>query len=240
MSSLKIYLILITCFSIVFFKTSVANAPVFISYFVVWNVGQGQWLTQISPDKCQHFDVGGEIKTFNRIKPYFISLCSQKLNEIFLTHWDYDHVLNLPQLVRYSAKTCWQIKPLIGVQKKMSQKILSLNIPSCANKSDIEQIWHPQNFKNTNDASIVFGHKNILISGDSPMSQEKIWSTQMNLQSTKVLILGHHGSKTSTSEQLLEKLPHLKMSLVSTKKIQSTCFENGGLGKYLAAKLLKN
>lgn len=208
---------LIVIYIIVFFKCSLATAPYYLNYFVIWNVGQGQWLTYISNDKCQHFDVGGEFKTFSKVRPYFIQFCSQKLNEIFLTHWDYDHILNLPQLVRHSSKVCWQIKPLIGVQKKMSQKILKLGIANCEKKPEIEELWHPQNFKNTNDASIVFSHKNILISGDSPKSQELLWASQMNLQQIQVLLLGHHGSKTSTSQELLNALPRLKMAVASAR-----------------------
>ncbi len=208
---------LFVIYLIIFFKCSLALTPAHINYFVAWNIGQGQWLTYISNDKCQHIDVGGEFKSFNKVRSHFVHFCSQKLNEIYLTHWDYDHILNLPQLVRHSANVCWQIKPLIGAQKKMSQKILSLNIKSCSQVHQLDEFWHPQNFKNTNDASIVFRHKNILISGDSPKTQELLWARQMNLQHIKVLLLGHHGSKTSTSEELLRQLPNLKMSIASAR-----------------------
>lgn len=191
--------------------------PPHLNYFVVWNIGQGQWVTHISNDTCKHFDVGGEFNTFSKVRPYFIQYCSQKLNELFLTHWDYDHILNLPQLVRHSPKVCWQTKPLIGAQKKMSQKILNLNITGCKTPRELDEIWHPQNFKNTNDTSIVFSYKNFLISGDSPKSQELLWAQQMNLQQIQVLLLGHHGSKTSTSSELLATLPSLKMTVVSAR-----------------------
>jgi competence protein ComEC len=192
-------------------------APPYLNYFVVWNIGQGQWVTYISSDKCQHFDVGGEFKTFTKIRPHFIKFCSQKLNELFLTHWDYDHILNLPQLVRHSSKVCWQVKPLIGAQKKMSQKMFNLNIASCKTLHPLDEIWHPHNFKNTNDASIVFSYKNFLISGDSPKAQEFLWTKQMNLQHIQVFLLVHHGSKTSTSAKLLTALPNLKMAVVSAR-----------------------
>lgn len=232
---------LILVFKIVFFKCSLALSPVYLNYFVVWNIGQGQWLTHITTDRCLHFDVGGEFKTFNRIRSYFIQFCSQKSNEIYLTHWDYDHILNLPQLVRHSSKVCWQVKPLIGLQKKMSQKILDLNISSCKNKPEANEIWHPKEFKNTNDASIVFSHKNVLISGDSPQSQEKIWSSQMNLQNIRVLLLGHHGSKTSTSRELLSALPSLKMTIASARyqKYKHPHFKNVELLKKKNIPLLK-
>ena len=185
--------------------------------------------------------MGGEFKTFSRVKPHFLKLCAQKTNEIFLTHWDYDHILNLPQLARHSSKICWQIKPLIGAQKKMSQKIFHLSLPNCSTPQDLNEIWHPLNFKNTNDASIVFSHKNFLISGDSPKSQELVWSKQMNLQNVKVLILGHHGSKTSTSEHLLNSLPSLKMVVASARyqKYKHPHFKNVALLKQKRIPLLK-
>lgn len=235
-----VFLILII-FSIVFLKCSTATTPTYLNYFVIWNVGQGQWITQITPDKCLHFDVGGEFKTFQRLKPYFIHYCSQISNEIYLTHWDYDHILNLPQLVRHSSKVCWQIKPLIGSQKKMSQKILNLKITNCNQMPAFDEIWHPQQFKNTNDASIVFRHKNILISGDSPRTQEKIWSQRMNLEKIRILMLGHHGSKTSTSQELLNSLPNLKMTVASARyqKYKHPHFKNVELLKKNKLPLLK-
>ena len=38
-----------------------------------------------------------------------------------------------------------------------------------------------------------------------------------NLTEAQYLLLGHHGSRTSTSEQLLVGLPHLKLAIASSR-----------------------
>jgi len=63
--------------------------------------------------------------------------------------------------------------------------------------------------------------RSILIPGDSPAPAEKIWLPQLlpilNGQPIEVLILGHHGSYTSTSEDLLQKLSP-KVGIASARK----------------------
>ncbi|MBK7961611.1 MAG: hypothetical protein IPK04_10715 [Bdellovibrionales bacterium] len=50
---------------------------------------------------------------------------------------------------------------------------------------------------------------------------EKIWAanlTNLETKQIKVLILGHHGSKTSTSEALLQRLPRLKFAIATARE----------------------
>jgi len=64
-------------------------------------------------------------------------------------------------------------------------------------------------FKETNDASsivrLVYGSKSFIINGDAPISVEQFLARndKQGLKST-VLKLGHHGSKTSTSDEFLD------------------------------------
>jgi competence protein ComEC len=69
----------------------------------------------------------------------------------------------------------------------------------------------------SNDLSRVFQWKNILIPGDSPIKQERIWGHNSDTRS-QILILGHHGSRTSTSDTLLNHLPNLKFAIASARK----------------------
>lgn len=39
-----------------------------------------------------------------------------------------------------------------------------------------------------------------------------------DLKSVRVLALGHHGSRTSTSKDLLKELPNLKLAIASARK----------------------
>jgi competence protein ComEC len=72
--------------------------------------------------------------------------------------------------------------------------------------------------KKRNDTSTVIQIQNFLIPGDSPSQKEKIWAKNI-LPNNKIeiLILGHHGSKTSSSEVLISRLSHLKMAIASSR-----------------------
>ncbi len=66
-------------------------------------------------------------------------------------------------------------------------------------------------FTETNDASVVarlvYGDKSFLLTGDSPISVEQFLArTDGSRLKTTVLKLGHHGSKTSSSDEYLDQV----------------------------------
>lgn len=205
-------------FCILLFKHNNADAPYYTNRWVVWNVGQGQWVTHILTDSCHHFDMGGEFGSFKTIKKPLIHSCGKKQNTLNLSHWDYDHFLNVPAFARAFPHFCWQTLPEFGYRKKTAQEVLKLNIPNCSQPAERLLYWVPLIVRNTNDASIIFSEENVLLAGDSPIQQEKIWAFELNnIASTRVLLLGHHGSRTSTGKQLLSQLPQLKFTISSAR-----------------------
>jgi competence protein ComEC len=72
----------------------------------------------------------------------------------------------------------------------------------------------------SNEASHVFEIQGVaLVTGDSPKGNERIWSRRLARgDASPVLVLGHHGSRTSTSETLLQRLPRLVMAVASARK----------------------
>lgn len=185
--------------------------------FIVWNVGQGLWSTLQSKDICYHVDFGGEKYSSKRIQNCFS-------NEIFLTHLDQDHISFLP---RIKSKSCLHtigssLLKFYGKNKiHKLKKIQQLDL--CDSKqSDIEKIFPLEDFNASpsfkdNDLSSVFKVRNqILIPGDSTLRSEKIWQTK-KLSSIQILVLGHHGSQTSTGEELLRQLPNLRMAISSSR-----------------------
>ena len=82
--------------------------------------------------------------------------------------------------------------------------------------------------KTANEVSRVFViEKTILAPGDSPQKAEKYWAPQLAVHQInqtpdqnriRILVLGHHGSRTSTSAALLSRLPHLNAAIVSARK----------------------
>jgi competence protein ComEC len=184
---------------------------------VVWNVGQGQWITITEGSTCYHFDMGGEFFPWSRLR----ALCGDRQNKVLLSHWDWDHIGALAdrKLLKNLPRICILKMPL-GKSSPRKMALLKRFSP-CAQRADTgaEKIfsWQPSIAKNSNDLSQVFEFQSLLMPGDSPKSQEKIWKDRAWLRSARILILGHHGSRTSTSTELLSQLPQLKVSISSAR-----------------------
>jgi competence protein ComEC len=198
-----------------------AQGPSFRAIFIIWNIGQGQWLTAIQDNRCDHFDFGGEKFPLNKIKHQ----CFEKQNHLHLSHWDYDHWGGLKKLTKIVPNICHKPWPSLHEKKRLpeSAAILSAckNEPAALWFGPEKEILNKKGLT-SNDFSQVFIYQNrILIPGDSTLRMEKIWASPsmgLNKKQIRILILGHHGSKTSTSENLLQNLPHLKLAIASARK----------------------
>jgi competence protein ComEC len=184
------------------------------NYVVIWNTGQGQWITSITNETCLHFDVGGEHFPWQKISYQ----CRHKENHIYLSHWDWDHIGGLSHWPHWP--TCMALEPL-GKTTTSKFKLIK-KIKHCSTKKPDSQnsLWtwsSQQDLKDTNSLSHVSRYHDFLIPGDSPKAQELIWMHQPWISQSKILILGHHGSHTSTSKELLLHLPQLKMAVASAR-----------------------
>jgi competence protein ComEC len=180
--------------------------------WVLWNVGQGQWLTMVEPQTCKHFDLGGEQAPWKLIQKY----CRDRLNQIFLSHDDQDHISFLKGLLRRFPSTCILNEPHLRkpALKKTLRKL------QCG--QEIIRPWSvryepPKHRKNNRNSQVVVV-RDVLIPGDSTRSDEKLWTRLIPHDQVQILILGHHGSLTSTSKDLLNTLTSLKMAFASARK----------------------
>lgn len=191
--------------------------------FVIWNVGQGQWTTLIEDSACIHFDMGGEKNVISNVA----SICQTKTNIIHLSHWDWDHLSFAINYFKKLPNSClWQL-PLGKTSEKRQKTFEKINMCSQLlrekfKKNNFINIFTPSaKLKNTNDRSLILtaSSSHILIPGDSPKKEEFVWAKQNNqLKNIYGLVLGHHGSRTSTSNFLLHQLPHLKWAVASSRK----------------------
>jgi competence protein ComEC len=55
------------------------------------------------------------------------------------------------------------------------------------------------------------------VPGDSPIDQEKLWIHNFKLNRARILILGHHGSQTSTGKDLLKSLKRVRLAIASSR-----------------------
>lgn len=186
--------------------------------FVVWNIGQGQWTTAMFGDQCWHFDMGGERAPL----PQLHRLCGDKNNEIFLSHWDLDHIGGVRKFKRQPLRMCLALRPL-GRSKPHKEELLE-GLRSCgtvADNKNLQIIRRPTLSRDSNSMSHVSQWDRFLIPGDSPIPEERRWVPQLrHPERVEVLVLGHHGSRTSTSDLLLRNLPHLKMAVASARWVK--------------------
>lgn len=181
--------------------------------FIIWNVGQGSWATLIERKTCYHIDMGGEKAPLHLI----FKKCQRRENVVFITHLDWDHINKIKIFSRNVDKLC--LFPIKELQKKTKASLWLKTTLLCKENisSPIQIIHRPQGVRNKNQSSLIYVIKGTaLISGDSPSSEEKVWAKKVPT-SVSILILGHHGSLTSTSTYLLETL-NISLAIASARK----------------------
>jgi len=216
------------------------SSPVSVSLrprrqMIVWNVGQGAWSTEVFDQVCLHFDAGGERSALPLLPKY----CEGHENLLFLSHADQDHIGFAASLAQ-TFPTCVESLP-VGLSYRKKKNLSP--IPLCPTPQTLSsfdaslvpiaiKVWPLKIFdgKNPhakhmspNDTSRVWISRNewFVIPGDSPKREEKIWRENIPHPSRiRILILGHHGSRTSTSDKTLLKMPHLEMAVSSARQVR--------------------
>lgn len=183
----------------------------------VLDVGQGQCVILQSEGKTFVVDCGGDgdTTTADIAAGRLLSQGISSLDGLILTHYDRDHAAAAPYLLsRVPANVLYLpncndgdgtaftlksgISPYIIVDEILSISYGTTKItliPSQRNLSD-----------NESGMCILFQTENydILITGDRSITGELELLRNVLLPELEVLIVGHHGSKYSTSEALLE------------------------------------
>lgn len=186
----------------------------FKNQFIIWNIGQGQWITTVEQQTCYHFDVGGEFFNPNEIAKY----CLKKKNIVFYSHWDWDHI-GLTSKLKNNVKNICIAKPPLGTTQEYKKNLLN-KISLC--EKSFPQIktlnFNYKKSKSDNDLSQIYIYQErFLIPGDSTKKMEKIWAPLLS-KKIKWLSVSHHGSKTSTSKEFLNRIPQVKQAFVSARK----------------------
>lgn len=208
---------------ILLFYSQPTSQPFTKNFFIVWNVGQGLGTTWIDRKSCFHFDLGGDQVPIKKIRLF----CQNKTNVVHLSHSDQDHISGLAQLPLITKKICLTHYPHTENRRKVHffkrfQICKSNDLPSLL----YSVLWtdNPNKNKSSNDSSRVVDLRldklSIINPGDSSKKMERLWAPRIKSLSShrQVLILGHHGSQTSTSHELLQALPKLSMSIASARQ----------------------
>lgn len=197
----------------------------------VLSVGEGQSILLQSKGKTFLVDCGGgnNASAANAAAQMLISQGIFHIDGAALTHYDIDHSGGLLYfLSRITVDTLYlpdmEDKGFLGkigdtydVQLIQEDTMISLGTGEIT-------LFQPGNLKTTNEncMCILFDTQNcdILITGDRGKSGEKRWIKEHPEIDVDVLIAGHHGSKNSTTSELLETVTP-EIVVISTGKNNS-------------------
>lgn len=181
----------------------------------VLSVGEGQSILLQSKGKTFLVDCGGgnDASAANAAAQMLISQGIFHIDGAALTHYDRDHSGGLLYfLSRISVDTLYlpdmeakgfleEIGDSYNVQLIQEDTVIPLGTGEIT-------LYQPGSLKTTNEncMCILFDTQNcdILITGDRGKSGEKRWLKEHPGLDVDVLIAGHHGSKNSTTEELLD------------------------------------
>lgn len=189
------------------------------------DVGQGDAIYVRSPSGIDMLIDGGKDKSVLRELPKVMGLTDRTIDIVVATHPDADHIGGLPDVLdRYVVKNfvrtslkgegsyVERLDRYASDEKDMTiiqiDSVRSINLGGGA-YAEILYPDHEIQGGDTNNASIVmrvvFGSTTVMLTGDAPSAVEE-WLVKLygkDLDSD-ILKAGHHGSKTSTSENFLE------------------------------------
>ena len=219
-------IIIITAISIIVNNTNRETKIYFI------DVGQGDSTLIITENKKNILiDGGGNINNEiydigkNTLLPYLLDRGVSKIDYLFVSHFDYDHVGGLDEVIdQLNVKQIIipKVENISEEEKKFLNKVKEKNINVSrvneknriyVDKNTIIQILSPlnklikDNYINNNSLvfKFIYNDFSILFTGDIEKIAEKeiINNSKIDELKCDVLKIPHHGSKTSTTEEFL-------------------------------------
>ncbi len=192
-----------------------------------FDIGQGDAIFIETPHKYQILIDGGPSSTVLEKLGNEMPFWDRSIDLIILTHPEHDHIAGLIEVLKnYEVKNIlWtgvfkNTKEFEEWTKLIEEEEVNITIAQAGQKIIISSIFlkilHPfenlagQDIKNTNNTSIIvrliFNDNCFLFTGDASKSIErKVIDKGLNLN-CNVLKVGHHGSKSSTSKELVESV----------------------------------
>ena len=214
-------------------QAPVENRSVSLPQVIVWDVGQGLSVLVRHQKQALLYDTGPAIPgVFSAVEsvilPNLRALGVQRLDALVVSHADGDHSGGLEQLV-----TELPLARLIGGEAaetadRLGQAGLARTVDDCGSQTlmlgRLElDFWRSERAKEGNGASCVLRIRDPdsatewLLTGDITVREEAEYLSYLNEQSAqttkkaqkainRVLLAPHHGSKTSSSDSLVQAL----------------------------------
>ena len=202
------------------------------SFIIFFDVGQGDSLFIHNGSSNILIDTGGNRFNDTLTNNLIISLKSfgmRKIDYLVLSHGDYDHMGEAINLVNNFKveKVIFNCGEFNDLEKELIKVLDKKKIPyySCIKELNVDNnrlyFLQTQEYNNENDNSNVIyteidGYK-FMFMGDAGTDKEKDILNKYNISNIDILKVGHHGSKTSSSESFIDEI-NPKYSIVSVGK----------------------
>lgn len=184
---------------------SIFSLPLFYTLTMI-NVGQGDaFLIQTPFNQTVILIDTGSPYQYRALKTYLDAQSIKTINHLVITHDDSDHSGNVDRLIRD-----FEVKEIVYKGKDIINQWIYL-----------DYLEFNQVSKDDNDTSLVYYtklyNKSFLFLGDLSVNGEYKLIANYPTLAIDVLKIGHHGSNTSTSDELLK---HIKprVALISVGK----------------------
>ena len=167
--------------------------------------------------------------SINKTIPYLKSIGISNLDYLILTHGDYDHMGEAISLVNNFKveKVIFNCGEFNELEQELIKVLDKKQIPyyACIKELNIDnnKLYFLNNkiYGNENDnSSVIYTKLNnykFLFMGDAGLEVEEDLMEKYNLQDIDVLKVGHHGSKTSSSEKFIDSIKP-RYSIISVGK----------------------
>ncbi len=200
-------------------------------------VGQGSSTLITCPEGLKILiDCGGNYSPIGNsgeriIGPYLYRRGFNKIDHVYITHPDRDHVDGLAFIANHFSpdsviirKKGWNEKQLTRLQNLAAQFDFQIidqqSLKVTSKNSYIKQIpiLYEKSVTTPNDNGMILqyvhGDISVLFPGDISRNVEKLVATSKENYTTTILLSPHHGSKTSSSPAFLEKI-HPELIIIS-------------------------
>jgi competence protein ComEC len=180
------------------------------------DVGQGDATLIRLPGRVEILVDGGRDWAYPRLESALRALGVDDLDLVIATHPDADHVQALPMVMRNFPVGTLVTGPRVRgdeLDDALHQAVRRYRVQVVFARAGAEleiaganlRFLGPQGHEvEDNERSLVFvleyGGRKALFTGDAPVSAEARWA----VEKVDILKVGHHGSDTSTGEQLLQ------------------------------------
>ena len=188
-------------------------------FLLTLDVKQGDCLLLKSNNKVALIDTGGSYnyEYSDNITDYLKSIGIRKIDYLFITHGDMDHIGSSYELINKIkvSKVYFNNNDYNDNEKRLIKELEKKRIfyQKISNKDFYINNFYIKaisyNLDNENDSSIVLLIKNklsLLLMGDASVKTEERLMSDYNLSNFNVLKTGHHGSRTSSGKSFIDKI----------------------------------